>query len=63
MASGKVGESEFQPMNPIILQVLKSICKIKYDNHIGTGFLIKFIRNGKDFLCLMTCEHIISKII
>ena len=43
-----------------IFHVTKSVCKIKTDLGIGTGFLIKLFRNGKDFNCLMTNEHVIK---
>ena len=42
------------------LQNSKSICKIKCKDIFGTGFLIKFKKDDKDFFCLMTCEHVIS---
>ena len=44
-----------------ILDILKSICKIKISNTIGSGFLIKFFKGNKDFYCLMTNEHVITK--
>ena len=40
---------------------VKSLCKIVTPNKIPLGFLIKMFRKEKDFFCLMTNEHIISK--
>ena len=48
-------------INPTLLQVSKSICKIAYDNGFGTGFLIKFKTIDKNFFFLMTCGYIIQK--
>ena len=42
-------------------QVSKSVCKIMDDNMIYSGFLIKFFKGDKEFFCLMTNEHSISK--
>ena len=44
-----------------IIQVSKSVCKIMDDNMISSGFLIKFFKGDKEFFCLMTNEHSISK--
>ena len=45
---------------PSILKPLKSICKIDTSKKVSTGFFIKFFKGEKDFLCLMTNEHIIT---
>ena len=44
-----------------LLKAVKSICKIEYDNHLGSGFLIKLFRGEEDFFCLITNEHVITK--
>ena len=44
-----------------IIQVSKSVCKIMDDNMISSGFLIKFFKGDKEFFCLMTNEHSITK--
>ena len=42
-----------------LTKVIKSVCKIKYENKVGTGLLIKLYKDEKEFKCLMTNEHII----
>ena len=44
-----------------IVEVAKSICKIITPNQLGSGFFIKFFKRGKDFYCLMTNEHLVTK--
>ena len=55
----------YNPEEPIqmskLLKAVKSICKIEYDNHLGSGFLIKLFRGEEDFFCLITNEHVITK--
>ena len=46
---------------PEMLLALKSICKISKLNETSFGFLIKFFKKEKDFYCLMTNEHTITK--
>ena len=41
--------------------VIKSVCKIQTNTGIGTGFLIKLYKDNKDFFCLTTCEHVVTK--
>ena len=41
--------------------IFKSLCKIEYGNSISSGFLIKLFKRTKDFFCLMTNEHVITK--
>jgi len=43
------------------LNIGRSIYKVKCGNHIGTGFLFKTIKGIKNFYCLITCEHVITK--
>ena len=44
-----------------IIEVSKSICKIKYSNIVGTGFFIKLYKKDEPFYCLMSCEHVITE--
>ena len=44
-----------------LYEVINSICKIIYNNNVGTGFLIKLYKDEKKLNCLMTNEHIITK--
>ena len=39
----------------------KSICKIRTNHSIGSGFLLKLKKNNDPFYCLITCEHVITK--
>jgi hypothetical protein len=41
--------------------VSKSLCKIRYENQIATGFLIKLFKGKKEFFCMMTCAHVITR--
>ena len=45
-----------------IYNVIKSICKIITNTGCGTGFLLKLYKDNKEFLCLMTNEHVITKV-
>jgi len=42
-------------------KIVNSMCKIKCENNIGTGFLFKTKKGKNDFYCLVTCEHVITK--
>ena len=53
--------SDLKKIDINLHDVLKSICKIKYKNSYGTGFLIKFFKDEKELYCLMTNEHVIKK--
>ena len=44
-----------------LFNVIKSVCKIITNKGTGTGFLIKLYKDKKEFYCLMTNEHIITK--
>ena len=44
-----------------LLQATASLCKIKTNDKISSGFLIKLIKDKKYFFCLMTNEHVITK--
>ena len=54
------------PNHPIVpinnqYNIARSTIKIRLNNNeIGSGFLLKFIRNYKPFYCLMTNQHVIS---
>ena len=52
------------PINRIprsISTIFKSSCKIVFENHFASGFLIKFFKREQEFFCLMTNEHVINK--
>ena len=53
--------SEIKKIDLNLLEVLKSVCKIIYQNQVGTGFFIKLYKGDKELLCLMTNEHVIRK--
>ena len=61
MPSPALTKSSPPPPLKQILQVSKSVCKIMDDNMISSGFLIKFFKGDKEFFCLMTNEHSITK--
>ena len=44
-----------------LLQAIASLCKIKINDKISSGFLIKLFKDKKYFFCLMTNEHFITK--
>ena len=44
-----------------LTKVIKSVCKIIYENKVGTGFLIKLYKDEKELNCLMSNEHVITK--
>ena len=49
----------FIPLN--LLKTFKSLCKIEYNDKIGSGFFIKLEKKNEDFFCLITNEHVITK--
>ena len=49
----------YQPTS--IAHIAKSLCKIEYENKTATGFLIKLFKEGKEFFCMMTSEHVITR--
>ncbi len=55
----------FEILDPCLLNVAKSVCKIKIDtNHGsfgGSGFFLKFLINGQFYHWLVTNEHVITK--
>ena len=56
-----IKNSSINPIPLSIPTIFKSFCKIEYGETISSGFLIKFFKRTKDFFCLMTNEHVITK--
>ena len=54
----------FKDLDAYIMNVAKSVCKIKIQIQskiiIGTGFLLNFWIDQEHFYCLMSNEHIIE---
>ena len=48
-------------LHKYLIKSSKSLCKIQYKNHYGSGFLLKLFKGEHEFLCLVTCEHIITR--
>ena len=59
----KIKDSEIKQIDLNLVQVCKSICKIKIkkSNRGGTGFFIKLYLDDKELFCLMTNHHVITK--
>ena len=55
----------FEILDPYLLTVAKSVCKIRIDTYNGSfggsGFFLKILINGKFFYWLVTNEHVITK--
>ena len=49
------------PLDINMINATKSVCKIIVKGTNGTGFLLKAFKNNKEFYCLITNEHIITK--
>ena len=66
-SKGNVKEVNVDPNKPAIdlptsiVHVSKSLCKIEFGNKTATGFLVKLSKEGKEFFCMMTCEHVITR--
>ena len=56
-----INNSNIIQNNMALMQVSKSLCKIFIKEQMSSGFLIKFFKGDKDFFCLMTNEHCITK--
>ena len=56
-----IGGINYTKLDPCMTYVSKSFCKISFQNKIGSGFLIKLYKADKDFFCLMTCEHVVTR--
>ena len=54
-------EQKFYTIDPYIAKVSKAMCKIETNKKISSGFLIKLFKGEKEFFCLMTNEHTITK--
>ena len=61
----KNNNKPFEELDSKIMNVSKSVCKLKLETLsetiIGTGFLLKFYIDQEIFYCLMSNEHIIRK--
>ena len=57
----EIKNSEIKEIDIHLHEVLKSVCKIIYQNRFGTGFLIKLYKEEKELFCLMTNEHVVTK--
>ena len=58
----EISNSPLNKVDRYISIVSLSICKIKYSNRKGTGFLIKLKKkNEEDSYFLMTNEHVITR--
>ena len=57
----KIQNSEIKKIDLNLHKALNSVCKIIYQNQVGTGFFIKLYKDDKKILCLMTNEHVIRK--
>ena len=57
----KIVDSTLFKNDILLLQATASLCKIKTNDKISSGFLIKLIKDKKYFFCLMTNEHVINK--
>ena len=52
----------FHSLDESITQTAKSLCKIMGSfNRISSGFLIQLFKGEKEFYCLVTNEHVITK--
>ena len=52
----------FHSLDQSITQTSKSLCKITVSSgKMSSGFLIQLFKGRKEFYCLMTNEHVITK--
>ena len=52
----------FHSLDQSITQTSKSLCKITISSRkMSSGFLIQLFKGQKEFYCLMTNEHVITK--
>ena len=62
---GFVVGSKFEELDTCLMDVSKSVCKLKIEVnpkiHYGTGFLLRYPIDGKHFTCLLSNEHIITE--
>ena len=64
--SDEVPGPNFENPDPYLLEVSKSVCKIRIDTNngtyiSGTGFFLRILINGKFYYWLITNEHVITK--
>ena len=58
----EISNSPFNKIKANIVIISPSICKIKYLNRKGTGFLIKLKKTNEEYIYfLMTNEHVITR--
>ena len=55
-----INNSKMKQMDYFI-KACNSICKILVYKYTGSGFFLKARKDNKDFYCLITCEHVITK--
>ena len=64
-SNGRMKEKETH--NPLIqldtdmIDATKSVCRIMANEGDGTGFLLKTFKGSKEFFCLISNEHVITK--
>ena len=62
---GFVVGSKFEELDTCLMDVSKSVCKLKIEVnkeiYYGTGFLLRYPIDGKHFTCLLSNEHIITE--
>ena len=66
LQSDEVPGPNFENPDPCLLEVAKSVCKIRIDTNngtyiCGTGFFLKFLINERFYHWLVTNEHVITK--
>ena len=44
-----------------MIDATKSVCRIMTNEGDGTGFLLKTFKGSKEFFCLISNEHVITK--
>ena len=44
-----------------MIDATKSVCRIMTNEKDGTGFLLKTFKDNKEFFCLISNEHVITK--
>ena len=60
-------KEENETHNPLIqldtdmIDATKSVCRIMANEGDGTGFLLKTFKGSKEFFCLISNEHVITK--
>lgn len=57
----KINGSEFEEIDPYLLKVSRSVCKIRAETHFGSGFFLKYSIGDVKFFCLVSNEHVITE--